>query len=98
MPSGEIARMQAMAEQLRVASLAGDWERLRQLDQLLASWLAPGAWRDPAQQVAGHRLQQAHAQAFQACVAAKQQLAEQLGQLRQQQEAKIAYAWQEAIG
>lgn len=100
MPSFDPVRLYAMAQHVQVAVQAADWERLRQLDTLIHRWAQESALaeQDGAQLQAWQALTQAHAQAFDACSAARQEAAAQLFSLQNSQEAQKAYAWQEILG
>lgn len=100
MPSCDPARLYAMAQHVQIAAQTADWERLGQLDALIQRWAQEVALseQDGAQLQAWQALAQTHAQAFDACSAARQEAAAQLFSLQNSQEAQKAYAWQEILG
>lgn len=98
MPVSDATRLHALAHQLTTASTAQDWERLGQLDRLLAQWVAlpPEVLpEEPAVQAAWQQLVEAHKQARKACQQALFEAGTRLSDLQNHNEAHKAYAWQE---
>ena len=98
MPVSEILRLEALTEQLRHAAQQQDWERLAQLDALLAQWVhqvPQGAALDAEVRAAWQRLAQMHAHARDVCRGARDEAAARLRDLQCHNEANKAYAWQE---
>jgi hypothetical protein len=89
------AALLALADSLRAAGAAADWEALAKADAALAPALAAlaarGPWRGP-ERLALQALREAHEQARQRCAQAKTQLGEHLHEMRENKEGWIAYA------
>jgi hypothetical protein len=98
MPVSDVARLRALSQQISAAGKSQDWERLRQLDSLLAQWieLPPAVLPDDAEVHSVWReLMESHIQARKACQQSLQEVSAQLRGLQNQSEAHKAYAWQE---
>ena len=98
MPVSDRERLLALARQLQVVSAAQDWERLAQLDRLVADWASRPPALLPADadvRVAWQELATAHAAAHAACKQALHEAGLRLRDLQHHNEAHQAYAWQE---
>lgn len=95
MPSSEAHTLRVLAQQLFAAGSAQDWERLGQLDALVAQCLQQA----PSQLLLAEwaLVRQAHAQALTACKLARDQAHTELRNLQNSQEAQKAYAWQQVL-
>ena len=100
MPVSDIARLQALSQQLVHAGSTQDWERLGQLDQLASQWweVPPvGVPADPVVYAAWQEVAYAHEHARRACQQALNEAGARLSDLHNQNEAHKAYAWQEQL-
>ena len=98
MPDCNPASLQALAQQLARAADAAQWERVQQLDRLLAQWLQSSARStEPAMQAAWRALHVVHQRVRQQCALAKDDAVAQLRGLENAREAQQAYAWQEVL-
>ena len=98
MPVFDTSTLQNWNAQIQTNAAAGQWDRVQQLDQLLAQWLqTPSAFTSASMQLALRQVQQVHTAVMQQCAVAKQEVVAQLRLLEATQEAQQAYAWQEGL-
>jgi predicted lipoprotein len=99
MATSESRRCRLLAQQLRAAAQAGDWEAMRRLDAAVAAeWTAPGPHR-PLSADASEALQElidAHAEALRRCGREFERVAARLSDVQHGQVASRAYAAEEA--
>lgn len=95
MPSCDASQLRSWIQHIQAAVAEQDWPRVQQLDALMQRWVRSGPL--PAYAAAWREAADAHAQALQACQSAKEEVAQQLRALQNNQEAQKAYAWQEAL-